>query len=164
MNITNSHPTQFDDLNEILISLTNDVSKILGNNLVGVYIVGSFALGDADEHSDCDFIVVIHNPLTEIQEKQIRELHDEIPTRPGHWSHDLEGSYALLSDLGSNKYIGRDWLFVDHGHREMEWSSHCNSEIDGFFMILVLLLWVPIQKQLLSLSILKLSAKECIMN
>lgn len=129
MKIINNHPTQFGDLNEVIINLANDVAKILGDNFVGFYIVGSFAVGDADEHSDCDFIVVINNPLSKGQEKEIRALHNEIPTRAGHWPHDLEGSYALLADLSSNNNIGKKWLFVDHGHREMEWSNHCNSEM-----------------------------------
>lgn len=129
MNKINSHPTKFDDLNEVLIDLTQNVAKILGDNFVGLYLVGSFALGDADGHSDCDFIVAINHQLTDAQEEAIRKLHDEIPTRPGHWTHDLEGSYALLSDLDTNNSIGRNWLFIDHGHREMEWSSHCNSEM-----------------------------------
>ena len=34
-----------------------------GSTLVGVYLHGSFALGDADIHSDVDFLVVIKDEL-----------------------------------------------------------------------------------------------------
>jgi hypothetical protein len=45
--MTSDKPTQFPELNGLLI---------LEDNFVGGYLVGSFALGDADIHSDCDFI------------------------------------------------------------------------------------------------------------
>jgi hypothetical protein len=32
--------------------------------------------------------------LAQPQIAQLRDLHDEIPTREEHWSHDPEGSYA----------------------------------------------------------------------
>src|SRR5215204_1360136 len=32
-------------------------------------------------------------------------------------------------ELRSLAGLGRNWLFVDHGHREMEWSTHCNTEV-----------------------------------
>jgi predicted nucleotidyltransferase len=37
---------------------------ILGANFFGAYLQGSFALGDADLHSDCDFLVVMMSPPT----------------------------------------------------------------------------------------------------
>ena len=54
-------------------------------------------------------------------------MHDEIPTRPGHWPHDLEGSYAPRADLATLATLDKKWLYVDRGHREMEWSTHCNT-------------------------------------
>ncbi len=126
MKIRNSAPTQFPELNKVLIDLVTEVSKILGDNLAGVYLVGSFALGDADIHSDCDFLVTIHKPLTLEQETALRVLHNEIPT----WTKHLEGSYLEEIDLSSLGNLGRKkWFFIDHGQREMEWSTHCNSEV-----------------------------------
>lgn len=128
MNI-NHNPTQFPELNELLIELVKKTSKILGNNFVGAYLQGSAALGALDMLSDCDFVIVIKHQLTSEQEKEIRKLHDEIPTRQGHWVHHTEGSYAVQDELRTLDALGKKWLFNDHGHREMDWSTHCNNEV-----------------------------------
>jgi hypothetical protein len=62
------------------------------------------------------------------EERALRELHEEIPGWPGYWARNLEGSYAPREDLETLAALGRPWLFVDRGTREMEWSSHCNVE------------------------------------
>lgn len=126
---TKNYPTQFPELNELLKELVEKTSKILGDNFVGAYIQGSTALGALDMHSDCDFLIIINRPLTPDQESAIRALHDEIPTRSGHWTHHIEGSYPVKDELRTLDDLGKNWLFIDHGLREMEWSTHCNSEV-----------------------------------
>jgi len=118
----------FPELNELLAELVTRVEAVLGQNLLGAYLVGGFALGGGDLQSDCDFVVVTVERLTARQEQDLRELHDEIPTRPGHWPHDLEGSYAPKPDLETLAGVDKQWLYVNRGRREMEWSSHCNTE------------------------------------
>ncbi|MDQ3641144.1 MAG: nucleotidyltransferase domain-containing protein [Actinomycetota bacterium] len=118
--------TQFAELNDVLGRLVEGARRALGDNFVGTYLVGSFALGDADIHSDCDFIVATGGPAHPAQEA-IRRLHESFPTEDGHWNRHLEGSYAPIDDLRRLDALGRDWLFIDHGHAEMEWSAHCNS-------------------------------------
>ena len=60
---------------------------------------GVVCVGAGDLDSDCDWIVATHAPLTEEQVAALRGIHDEIPTREGHWPHDIEGSYAPLDEL-----------------------------------------------------------------
>lgn len=57
-------PTAFPELNELLQQLTQCVQRILGENFAGAYLQGSFAVGDADMHSDCDFLIPVHRPIT----------------------------------------------------------------------------------------------------
>jgi len=118
--------TPYADLDELLAELVGHWQRILGDNLAGAYVQGSFALGSGDQHSDCDWLVATHGALTEPQIAQLHELHDEIPTREGHWCHDLEGSYAPVAELASVDHLGRKWLFNNHGHRTLEWDDHCN--------------------------------------
>jgi hypothetical protein len=118
--------TPFYDLDDLLAELLGHWRRILGENLAGAYVQGSFALGSGDLQSDCDWLVATHGPLTEHQIAQLRALHDEIPTRDGHWCHDLEGSYAPLAELASVEHLGRQWLFNNHGHRTLQWDDHCN--------------------------------------
>lgn len=121
-------PTVFPDLNELLAELVRRAKSILGESFVGAYLVGGFALGGGDLQSDCDFVVVTEGRVMAEQERELRELHDEIPTRPGHWPHDLEGSYAPRADLATLATLDRQWLYINRGAREMEWSTHCNTE------------------------------------
>ena len=87
---------------------------------------GSFALGAGDLHSDCDFLVATRGATRPAAGGRLRALHDEIPTRDGHWPHDLEGSYAPADELADVAHLGATWLFNNHGHRTLEWDDHCN--------------------------------------
>jgi hypothetical protein len=118
--------TAYPDLDELLAELLGHWRRILGDDLVGAYVQGSFALGAGDLHSDCDFLVATRGRPDPRQEAELRALHDEIPTRGGHWCHDLEGSYAPADELADVAHLGRAWLFNNHGHRTLEWDDHCN--------------------------------------
>lgn len=119
--------TPYAELDEVLTELAAAVREILGGMFVGAYVQGSFALGAGDMESDCDFIVATTTLPSGSAETALRQLHDEIPTRPGHWTKHLEGSYADLTSLRSSSGLGVPWLFCDHGHRELIWDTHCNS-------------------------------------
>jgi hypothetical protein len=118
--------TPYDDLDALLGELLASWRGILGANLAGAYVQGSFALGAGDVNSDCDWIVALHEAATPVQQWQLRDLHDEIPTREGHWPRDIEGSYAPIEELRSVEAMGRQWLFNDHGHRTLVLDDHCN--------------------------------------
>jgi hypothetical protein len=125
----NSNPTQFAELNSLLHEMTLRQIDILGDNFVGAYLEGSFAVGDADMASDCDFLTVLDHEITPKQEAGLRALHNELPTRGGHWAGHLEGSYAYRDELKTLDGLGKEWLYVDHGSRDMEWSQHNNSAV-----------------------------------
>jgi hypothetical protein len=122
-------PTPFTQLNEVLRALISRAGAILNGNMVGAYLQGSFAVGDADLRSDCDFLIPVYGPITPAQEAGLRALHDELPTRPEHWNQHLEGSYPPVDELRTLTALDRPWLYIDHGQRAMEWSTHCNTEV-----------------------------------
>jgi predicted nucleotidyltransferase len=127
----NSAPTAatpFPELNDLLTRFVARLSSILGAKLVGVYLSGSFALGAGDAASDCDFLAVIDRELGPDDEGALRQLHEEIPRLPGYWASNLEGSYAPRADLETLSALGRPWLYVDRGSRELAPSPHCNTE------------------------------------
>jgi hypothetical protein len=118
--------TPYADLDALLHELLGTWQTILGENLAGAYVQGSFALGAGDQQSDCDWIVAIHERPTPSQETQLQTLHRDLPTRTAHWPHDMEGSYAPIGELASVAYLGRSWLYNDHGQQTLEWDDHCN--------------------------------------
>lgn len=79
-------PTPFAELNDLLTRFVGRVQSVLDTNLVGVYLVGSFALGGGDAASDCDFLVVTNGRVTGEHEHALRRLYEEIPAWPGYWA------------------------------------------------------------------------------
>lgn len=127
-------PTPLPELNDVLARLLADVQAILGDTLVGGYVQGSFALDAGDAQSDCDFVFVLHRDPAPEQLGRLVLLHDEIPTRPGHWTRHLEGSYAIAAELRDLSGLDREWWFVDHGWRSLARSTHCNAEFTRWIL------------------------------
>ncbi len=119
-----------DDLTGVLGVLVADARRILGANYVGAYLQGSISQGAADLESDCDFLVVISRPLSASSFTDLADLHASLPTRPGHWSTHLEGSYPIAEELATLRGLGAGWAYVDHGSRSLEeTSTHCNTPV-----------------------------------
>jgi len=94
--------TKYDDVNEVLEKLVGGVQKILGDNLIGIYLHGSLALGDFDlANSDVDFMVVIKNKLTDAQIDRIEKMHNDLIADENGWGKKLEGSYLTQEQLKS---------------------------------------------------------------
>lgn len=126
----NPEPTQFPELNIVLAELTERAAGILGDNFVGAYLQGSFAVGDADIASDCDFLIPVRGPITAEQEAALRAMHREFPARKEQfWAQRLEGSYPPADELRTLEGMGKPWFYIDNGMSEMEWSTHCNTEV-----------------------------------
>ncbi len=122
--------TDFPELDIVLQQFIQRVRPILGDNLVGIYLQGSHAVGDADADSDCDIIIVIHQPLADesipILNAMHQSLYDEID---GYWSKHLEGSYFPAEQL--RKWTADQPLlhYFDNGSTQLERSDHDNTQI-----------------------------------
>jgi len=107
-------------------TLVEGARAALDDTWVGAYLVGSFALGCADEWSDVDFVVVSDGRPDDAALVVLRDLHARLPDGGG-WAAHLEGSYADLVDLRSPMTLGRRWPYVDNGSREIVDSAHDNT-------------------------------------
>jgi Nucleotidyltransferase domain len=116
-----------DELSSVLQVLAGEAAGILGEDLLGVYLTGSFALGAGDAHSDVDFLVVARSEPTPEQEARARALHRSLPDRHERWAGRLEGSWVSSAALRDPPGAHDPWLYVDNGHREMERSRHDDS-------------------------------------
>jgi Domain of unknown function (DUF4111)/Nucleotidyltransferase domain len=119
--------TPFPDLNDVLTPFTAGVQWVLGPELVALYLTGSFALGDADEGSDVDFLAVTGEPLTEAQREAVQTLHREIFDLPSPWAQHLEGSYFPAALLRETDPLHTPIPYLDNGSRTLEDSDHDNS-------------------------------------
>lgn len=122
-----AQPTPYQDLNAVLQELLAGVRQVLGGNLVGAYLQGSFARGDFDEHSDVDFLVVVEHELTAEHEAALQALHGRIYDLSSPWAQHLEGSYITAADLRRYNPTNAPLLYIDNTSRVLERSAHDNN-------------------------------------
>ena len=121
--------TGFPDLDELLEDFTACMRETLGDYLVGLYLQGSFALGDADEHSDVDWIAVIEDELTPEQVGALQDLHARLFARATTWAQHLEGSYFPKQRLRRVEPSPAELWFLDNGSSQLELDTHCNTAV-----------------------------------
>ncbi len=143
----------FSELRTVLAALRDGVREVLGENLVGLYLQGSFALGDGDAYSDLDFVVVTHEDVDSVVERALNEMHGRLHDRPETWAQHLEGSYAPLpvirrppgapdapqfarphgwrdpSIAGGPPARGYPFLFLGNGTRTLVRSEHDDTNV-----------------------------------
>jgi hypothetical protein len=87
------------DLNVVLQHWIVRLQEVLGDNLAGAYLQGSFAVGDFDMASDVDFMVALHEDIPASGVEVLDRVHQEIYGLPTGWAQNLEGSYAPVFAL-----------------------------------------------------------------
>jgi len=120
-------PTPYPGLNSVLQELVDSIREILQENFVGAYLQGSFAVGDFDEHSDVDFIVVVEEVLSNEEVDALQVMHERIYGLTSPWAQHLEGSYFPKDVLRDLSRRGEELWYLDHGARVLIRSDHCNT-------------------------------------
>ena len=96
---------------------------------MGAYLQGSFAVGDADEHSDVDFIVATRDELTDAQVDALQALHRRLYALESAWAQHLEGSYVPRNELRQVEETRPAWWYLDNGASELVKDNHCNTAV-----------------------------------
>ena len=122
-------PTAFPELNDVLDDLVAGATAILGENFCGAYLQGSFAVGDADEHSDVDFVVVTHAEVTTHQLAALQAMHKRLHALDVPWAKHLEGSYIPKESLRRLDPARPPYLYLDNGSSRLEWDNHDNTNV-----------------------------------
>jgi predicted nucleotidyltransferase len=122
--------TPYADLNGVLDQLVRRVAEAAGDNFVGAYLQGSFALGGFDEASDVDFVIALKRDLTEAELPVFQALHGEIFDLPAPWAQHLEGSYFPLEVLRrAGDGPPASLAYLDNGARALTRHIHCNTQV-----------------------------------
>ncbi|MEM6431972.1 MAG: aminoglycoside adenylyltransferase domain-containing protein [Deinococcota bacterium] len=119
-------PTPNTDLNQVLAQLVHNLHNVLKNDLVSVYLQGSFGLGDWDEHSDVDISIVVQDTLDESTLSKLLHMHAELFELASPWAQHLDGSYfprAVLTNVDLNVPL---W-YLDNGSSQLVQSLHDNT-------------------------------------
>lgn len=123
------YPTIYPELNAVLQELVASVQSILGENFCGAYLQGSFAAGDADIHSDVDFIVVTHDEVSVAQLAALQDMHKRLHVLDVPWAQHLEGSYVPRNSLRRLDPSRPPYLYLDNGSSELIRDNHCNTAL-----------------------------------
>jgi Aminoglycoside adenylyltransferase, C-terminal domain len=107
----------------------NELSTVLGRNMIGAYLFGSIAFPDFEPGAgDIDFYVVVHRPLTNREINDLDHMHRTLAAK-----HDtgrkLDGFYIPLTKARKNRNP-RGLVYGSHGriHRggvDDSWALHC---------------------------------------
>ncbi len=127
-------PTPHPELNHVLDALAQKIAEVLTHKFVGFYLQGSFALGDHDEHSDVDFIVVLTQEPSAQEVEALQRVHGQIFAMESPWAQHLEGSYFPQSMLADLDQTGQEVWYLDHGADRLVRSSHCNTLVVRWVM------------------------------
>lgn len=125
-------------LDEVLIKYAHLSRDVLGGNFVGLYLLGSLAIGDFDLTSDVDFMVVTQNELSDDEFDRLQSAHIEFVAQDTRWVKHLEYSLFSRRKLAakSSPYLAdgrrhhlddRQLWYFDNGARTAIRSDHDNT-------------------------------------
>ena len=86
-------------LDELLIEHAHAIARASTRNFVGMYLVGSLAVGDFDATSDVDFMVVTNNELSSDELAAVQAAHSGYLARDDRWPTHLEYSFFPMAKL-----------------------------------------------------------------
>jgi len=124
-----AEPTSYPELNDVLRELVTSARSILSENFCAAYLQGSFAIAEADAHSDVDFVVVTHDEVGQQQLSGLQLMHKRIHALDVPWAQHLEGSYIPQDRLRRVDPARSPFLFLDNGASELVWDDHCNTAV-----------------------------------
>lgn len=117
----------YPELPSVLSQFVANVRELLSCNLVGVYLVGSLAVGGFDLDSDIDFLVVMNEELPDQSVSALQTMHARIYEKTNYPAKHLEGSYISLGVLNRAETVDVEELwYLDNGSTVLERSTHCN--------------------------------------
>jgi predicted nucleotidyltransferase len=116
----NARPTPDTELNKLLSDLLTSARSILKENFIGMYLTGSLAVGDFDNESDVDFVIMIRSKVTEEQLLELQKLHLRLHHADTKWATCLEGYYIIQSELQHYDADNAWHLYLDNGSKDLE--------------------------------------------
>ncbi len=96
----NKPHTEFRVVYHLLNDLLSGLQSILKENLLGIYVYGSFIWGDFDETtSDIDVLVALNKEMTPEEFAALDDFHANLVQNFPAWNDRIEVAYASYSML-----------------------------------------------------------------
>jgi hypothetical protein len=130
--------TPYAELDDVLLDHAASLRAALADCFVGVYTLGSLAIGDFDLTSDVDFVVVTSRPVSDDELTHVQSAHTELLARDSRWVKHLEYSIFPVPELDrlSSPYgidgarsldPSRELWYFGNGSPTVERSDHDNT-------------------------------------
>ncbi len=120
MQPVNASPSPDAKLNMLLFELLTGAKSILKENFIGMYLTGSLAVGDFDNESDVDFVVMMHDKTSEDQLLELQKMHLRLHHTDTKWATCLEGYYIVQAELQHYDADHAWHLYLDNGSKDLE--------------------------------------------
>jgi len=118
-------PTPHLDVNEILNLLFSNGKEILGEQFVGMYLFGSLANGDFDQHSDIYVLVVTKDEISNDMFSSLQTMHARVADIDSSEATQLEASYIPQKALRRFDPANILHPHIDRGRGEsLHWMAH----------------------------------------
>jgi predicted nucleotidyltransferase len=117
--MTARFPTPYPDVNEIVNTLLAHVQRILGDELIGMYLHGSLANGGFDEFSDIDVVFVTKEELSEEMLAALHAMHTQMSEMDSAWAVQQEVSYIPQAALRRFDRANMHHPHLDRGKGEV---------------------------------------------
>lgn len=115
--------TPYHTVNAALAELRAGIAAALGAELVGLYVVGSLALGDFDlAASDIDYICVTEAAIDGARWSALAALHERFAAGSSPWANRLDAVYAPRAALNVDDTPAERYPTVEHG-TGLEWAA-----------------------------------------
>src|SRR5262249_13262761 len=120
--------TPYPDIDALLTSLTERITSVLGDNLIGIYLTGSLSYKAFNpDKSDIDLVVILTNSPSSEQLRLLQEMHVQVGADYPKWFKRIECSYVprdmlpnILPPQEPRPYIG-EGIFYEKAPYGNEW-------------------------------------------
>lgn len=126
--------TPFSEVNVTLNHFSAWLNTLLGSHFIGMYVVGSLALGDFNpDTSDIDFIVVMDEPPDDELIDALWLMHADFDSSASPWIERIEAIYITPDAFDLNLPNGKSYPQVEKGVKlftaplEEGWVFQCYS-------------------------------------
>lgn len=116
----------------VLADFLPRIQSLFGNHFVGMYLVGSLALGDFDLHrGDIDFVVVTDTDVGEDLFDSLQDIHTQFAASNSPWADKIEAIYIPYPALRHAASTASHYPQIEKGTRlfraplESGWVFHC---------------------------------------
>jgi hypothetical protein len=110
------NPTPFADVNVVLEHFRARIQALLERRFLGMYVIGSLALGDFDpSSSDIDFIVLTDTNLPEALVRGLQDIHEQFAGSSSSWATKIEAVYVPQAALGPHALPTAEYPQIEKG-------------------------------------------------